>query len=71
MDFADRFVKVESGVCHLYDVSCRNGIVIIDECPGVALDHFEAGKALKVLSSHIKPSFTIGSIIGSPPEGDD
>lgn len=45
--------------------------MIIDECPGVALDHFEAGKALKVLSSHIKPSFTIGSIIGSPPEGDD
>ena len=24
------------------DFADRNGIVIIDECPGVALDHFEA-----------------------------
>ena len=26
----------------LMDFADRNGIVIIDECPGVALDHFEA-----------------------------
>ena len=31
-------------------VSLRNGIVIIDECPGVALDHFEA----PLLDHHLK-----------------
>ena len=32
--------------CVIHDVFRRNGIVIIDECPGVALDHFEAGNVL-------------------------
>ena len=36
--------------CVIYDVFRRNGIVIIDECPGVALDHFEAGNFLNSYS---------------------
>ena len=35
-----------------YDVFRRNGIVIIDECPGVALDHFEAGNVLTTYLSY-------------------
>ena len=49
MDFADRCDKV--GLYDLMnDISLRNGIVIIDECPGVALDHFEA----PLLDHHLK-----------------